>query len=60
MVKPLTYLREVKQELEKVTWPSRTKTFNMTALVVGVSLSVALYVAAADYIFSILLRTLIK
>lgn len=60
MVKPLTYLREVKQELEKVSWPSRTKTFNMTTLVVGVSLSVALFIAAADYVFSLLLQILIK
>jgi len=59
MVKPLTYLTEVKEELAKVSWPDRAKTLNMTALVVGVSLSVALFVAAADFVFAQLLRTLI-
>jgi len=59
MVKPLTYLREVKVELEKVSWPSRQKTLNMTALVIGVSVFLAAFVAAADYALSQLLLVLI-
>jgi len=59
MVKPLKYLQEVRQELEKVTWPSREKTINMTLLVVGVSLFVALYIATADFLFSRMLTILI-
>jgi preprotein translocase subunit SecE len=59
MVKPLKYLQEVKQELEKVTWPSREKTINMTLLVVGVSLFIALLVAGADFLFSKMLTILI-
>lgn len=59
MVKPLKYLQEVRQELEKVTWPSREKTINMTLLVVGVSLFIALFVAGADFLFSRMLTILI-
>jgi preprotein translocase subunit SecE len=59
MVKPLKYLQEVRQELEKVTWPSREKTINMTLLVVGVSLFIALYIAGADFVFSRMLTILI-
>jgi preprotein translocase subunit SecE len=59
MVKLTTYLSEVRQELTKVTWPSRTKTFNMTLLVIGVSVFIALFVAGADFIFNQLLKLLI-
>lgn len=59
MVKPLTYLREVKQEVQRVSWPSREKTINMTLLVIGVSLFIALFVAGADFIFNQMLRVLV-
>ena len=59
MVKPLTYLREVKQEVERVSWPSKEKTINMTLLVIGVSLFIALFVAGADFAFNQMLRVLI-
>jgi preprotein translocase subunit SecE len=59
MTKPLKYLQEVNQELKKVTWPSRQKTFNMTLLVVAVSLFIAMYIAGADFIFTKLLAELI-
>ena len=60
MVNPATYLREVKQELERVTWPSREKTINMTLLVIGVSAFIALAISGADFVFSKLLELLIR
>lgn len=59
MIKPLKYLREVREETQKVTWPSKEKTFNMTLLVIGVSLFIALYIAGADFLFNQLLGVLI-
>jgi preprotein translocase subunit SecE len=48
---PVSYLKEVNQELQRVTWPSREKTIAMTALVIGVSLVIAVYIAGIDFMF---------
>ena len=55
MVSPVQYLREVATELQKVSWPSRQHTIRMTALVIGVSTLVALYIAGLDLVFNKLL-----
>jgi preprotein translocase subunit SecE len=43
-----TYLRESKEELEKVSWPSRQDTVRYVALVIGTCVVVALSTAALD------------
>lgn len=50
--KILTYIRESRDELKKVIWPSRKETLRHTLLVIGVSLGVALILGIADYIFT--------
>lgn len=52
MLRVLQYFREVIQELHKVTWPTKEKTYELTLLVIGVSAVVALYMAGLDYIFA--------
>lgn len=59
MFNPITYLKEVQQELKRVTWPSRSKTINMTGLVIGVSGLIALFIAGADYVFQQILKLII-
>lgn len=51
MVSPVQYFREVAQEIKKVSWPSREQTITMTALVVGVTIVVGLYIGALDFLF---------
>ena len=59
MVSPLRYLKEVRTELTKVSWPSRATTINMTLLVITVSLILGTYLGAVDYLLGLLLtRTL--
>lgn len=60
MVNPVTYLREVNQELQRVSWPSRQKTINMTGLVIVISLVIAVILAGSDFIFKELLAFIIK
>ncbi|HYD34763.1 MAG TPA: preprotein translocase subunit SecE [Vitreimonas sp.] len=60
MVSPIQYVREVNQELQKVSWPSRQQTIQMTALVIGVSALVGLYIAGLDVLFQYALRILIN
>ncbi len=49
---PLNFLKEVKTELTKVTWPTRTEALRLTAIVIGVSLAVGIYLGGLDYVFT--------
>lgn len=44
------YLSEVKTELSKTSWPSKQTTKNLSILVVVVSLFLAVYIGAFDFI----------
>ncbi|HAT74320.1 MAG: Preprotein translocase, SecE subunit [Candidatus Moranbacteria bacterium GW2011_GWF2_36_839] len=59
MNKILEFLKEAKIELTKVNWPTRKKTINYTIIVVGISLSVAIFLGGLDYFFGFLLKTFI-
>jgi len=60
MVSPVLYVREVIQELKKVSWPSVETTRNMTMLVIVVSLIAGLYMGVLDYLFQQLITWLIS
>lgn len=46
------YLRDTKNELRHVAWPTRTQTTVFTAFVIGLSLILALYLGLADLVFT--------
>jgi len=46
------YIKDSVAEMKKVTWPTKKETYNYTLLVIGISLAVALFLGALDYIFS--------
>ncbi len=50
-----TFLKEVKIEMRKVTWPTRQETVKYTLLVVGVSAAVAIFLGGMDLLFTWLL-----
>jgi preprotein translocase subunit SecE len=52
----LTFLREAKVELARVNWPSQKEVIRYTVLVVVISLSVALFLGALDFLFSFLVE----
>ena len=52
----VTFLKEARIELKKVTWPTRQETIKHTMLVIGISLSVAILLGALDYIFVLILN----
>ena len=54
------YIKSSIEEMKKVTWPTKKETYNYTLLVIGVSLGVAIFLGALDYIFSWLLELVIK
>ncbi|MEX0748616.1 MAG: preprotein translocase subunit SecE [Candidatus Saccharimonadales bacterium] len=45
----LTYFKESWHELEKVTWPDRKTTIQLTVAVIILSLLVGGFIAAVDY-----------
>jgi len=45
------FLKEVRQELKKVSWPSRQETIKYTLIVVGVSVAVAIFLGGLDFLF---------
>jgi len=45
------FLKEVRQELKKVTWPTRQETIKYSLVVIGISLAVAFFLGAADLLF---------
>lgn len=63
MVKSLslvtTYLGEVRDELKKVVWPTRGETLKLTAIVVGASIVVGIYIGLLDVTFTKLVNTFI-
>lgn len=56
----LTYLREVRVELTKVTWPTRTEATKLTLIIILASLAVGLYIGGLDVVFTSLLGTFLK
>jgi len=56
----LRFLLEVKNELYKVTWPTRADTIKLTLIVIGISVAVGIYLGALDLLFTELLKLLIK
>lgn len=57
--KLVNYLVESKKELKKVTWPTKKETTKHTLIVIGLSLFVAAFLGALDFVFSKLLGMVI-
>ncbi len=60
MDKFIAFLRDVKVELSRVSWPTRQQTINYTLIVVGASLVVAVFLGSVDSLFAFLLNKVIK
>ena len=53
---PFTYVREVKAEMKKVIWPTKSQTVNNTLIVIAFILIVAIFLAIVDVLFSGVVR----
>jgi preprotein translocase subunit SecE len=56
----LQFLREVKVELKKVTWPSRKQTIGSTAVVILLVMIVAFFLGAVDIGLSNLIQIVLQ
>ena len=57
---PVTFLRQVRSEASKVTWPSRRETAISTAMVLVMVVFAALFFFAADQFMGWLLRLILN
>jgi preprotein translocase subunit SecE len=51
--KLINYLRESRDEMKKVVWPSKDQTRNYTIIVILMSVGMAFFFALLDYIFNL-------
>jgi preprotein translocase subunit SecE len=51
-----SFIQESRQELAKVNWPSRQDTVRLTLVVILLSLLVAAFLGALDFVFTYLLE----
>ena len=51
-VNPVKFLQEVRQEVSKVTWPSRNETFVSTLMVLGMVALASIFFLLADQLIS--------
>jgi len=51
MEKVAQFLREVKHELSKVSWPTKNQTIQYTIVVVAISLATAVFLGLLDFMF---------
>lgn len=58
--KLVNYVNASRQELKKVSWPSRQETINHTILVIGISLGLAIFLGTLDYGFTLLVNLVIN
>jgi preprotein translocase subunit SecE len=55
----IRYLRDTRAELRKVRWPTRQEAWNLTKVVLAVTISMALFLGMLDYLFSLELRAIV-
>ena len=53
---PAQFVREVRQEVSRVTWPSRKETLVTTGLVLALSVVAALFFLATDQLIQLVMR----
>lgn len=50
--KPFVFLKEVRTELSKVSWPSRAQATRLTLIVIAVTVVAAIFLGAFDLFFT--------
>lgn len=56
---PAQFVREVKQEVSKITWPTRSETMQGTITVIVMSVMLAVFLFLVDMIFGALTKYIV-
>lgn len=54
------FIREVRAEIHKVSWPTREEVVKMTSLVIIVSFVVGAYIGVIDVAFAKVIETIVQ
>lgn len=57
--KIINFIKEARIELIKVNWPTKKQTINYTLIVIGISVTVAIFLWGLDKVFSYFLEKFI-
>jgi len=60
MATPVSFVRETRDELKKVVWPTRQETIRLTLVVIIISLIVGLFLGGLDFIFVKIIGIIVK
>lgn len=55
----MKYFHDTRAELRKVTWPTREETKNLTLIIVGATIAMAIFLGTLDYIFQVVVAGVI-
>jgi len=58
--KPITFLKEVKQELSKVSWSTREELMGSTVVVIVITFILAFYIGIVDFGLSRIIKAVFK
>ncbi len=56
----ISFLKEVKEELAKVSWPNREQTIRYTVLVIIVAVAVGAFLGGLDYLLTKLTAVILE
>ena len=59
-VNPVKFLKEVKQELSKVIWPTKEEAIKLTLAVIFVSVLIGAFIGVVDFVLTKLMTVIIK
>jgi len=60
MKSPIAFLKEVRAEMNNVSWPSKKETTRLTGVVISISLIVAIFIGILDFLFTNLMTLFLK
>lgn len=60
MATPTAFLKEVKDELKKVTWPKQQEVLRLTFVVIVISIIVGVYIGGLDLLFAKAMELIVK
>lgn len=55
----VNFVRETKQELNKVTWPSKNELWQATVVTIFTTFLLAAFIGAIDFVLSVVMRILL-
>jgi preprotein translocase subunit SecE len=53
------YLKDTRGELRKTSWPTRKQATNLTLIVLAVTIVMAMFLGALDFVFAALIRAIV-